>query len=329
MKSVVFLLIALVVASNQTLNYEDVLAAEFEFFKMDYEKSYENSYEEKLRSQIFKRNKETIDEHNARYARGEETYMMGINQFSDMLAEEFQEMMLSNVNTSEFASSIDFIYAPHNIDIPHEIDWRAKGAVTAVKNQGECRSCWAFSATGALEGQHFIRTKQLIPLSEQNLMDCSARYQNYGCRGGWPSHALKYVEDNRGLDNDQAYPYEGHVGECRFRRSSIGATVSRVAQVRRDENALAQVVAEKGPVSVAVDARRLQHYRSGVFNDPICGDPVNHAMLAVGYGHDQRGGDFWLLKNSWGRWGEEGYMRLARNHGNMCQVASYAILPIV
>lgn len=324
MKSVVIVLIALLVASSQAIVYEDVLAAEFEAFKLEHEKSYEDIDEENLRMQIFKLNKETIDKHNERYARGLETYEMGINQFSDMLPEEFKQIMLSNMNTTDFDSSIDSIYLPHDIELPNEVDWRGRGAVSAVKNQGSCGSCWAFSAAGALEGQHFIRTKKLIPLSEQNLMDCSGRYNNHGCHGGWPSAALRYVQDNHGIDTESAYPYEGHVGYCRYRRTAIGATVSAVERVPRNEEALAHALAEKGPVSVCVDASKFQHYRGGIFSDRSCGRHVNHCVLAVGYGHD-----FWIIKNSWGGWGEHGYMRLARNQGNMCQVASFAVLPIV
>lgn len=327
MKVVALLLIVVGVGCIQGLSYEDVLASEFESFKMEYEKSYEDDGEEQLRMQIFKDNKELIDRHNERYAAGEETYEMGVNQFTDMLATEFRTIMLSNLNTSDFTSSIEYIYSPANDEIPSVVDWRNEGAVTPVKNQGRCGSCWAFSAAGALEGQHFIQTKQLIPLSEQNLLDCSSRYNNHGCGGGWPVAALMYVRDNRGMDNDRAYPYEGHVGRCRFRRDSVSATVTQVMQVRQDEGALANAVAERGPVSVAVDATYFQHYRGGVYTHR-CRQQANHAMLVVGYGYDHRGGDFWLIKNSWGGWGEQGYMRLARNQGNLCHVASYAVFPI-
>ncbi|XP_030569894.1 cathepsin L-like [Drosophila novamexicana] len=327
MKVVALLLIVVGVGCIQALSYEDVLASEFESFKVEYEKSYEDDGEEQLRMQIFKDNKELIDRHNERYAAGEETYEMGVNQFTDMLATEFRKIMLSNLNTSDFTSSIEYIYSPANDKIPSVVDWRNEGAVTPVKNQGRCGSCWAFSAAGALEGQHFIQTKQLIPLSEQNLLDCSSRYNNHGCGGGWPVAALMYVRDNRGMDNDRAYPYEGHVGRCRFRRDSVSATVTQVMQVRQDEGALANAVAKRGPVSVAVDATYFQHYRGGVYTHR-CRQQANHAMLVVGYGYDHRGGDFWLIKNSWGGWGEQGYMRLARNQGNLCHVASYAVFPI-
>lgn len=324
MKSVVIVLIALLVASSQAIIYEDVLAAEFEAFKLKHEKSYEDIDEENLRMEIFKLNKETIDKHNARYARGLETYEMGINRFSDMLPEEFKQIMLSNMNTTNFDSSIDSIYLPHNIEITEEVDWRRKGAVSAMKNQGSCGSCWAFSVTGALESQHFIKAKKMISLSEQNLVDCSVPYNNHGCQGSWPAAALRYVKDNRGIDTESAYPYEARNEYCRYRRSGIGATVSGVERVPHSEKALAHAIAERGPISVCVDASKFHHYRSGIFSYPSCGQHVNHCVLAVGYARD-----FWLIKNSWGSWGEQGYMRLARNHGNMCKVASFGVLPIV
>ncbi|KAH8307746.1 hypothetical protein KR044_012238 [Drosophila immigrans] len=315
------LLFALVASIQASITYEDVLNAEFDMFKVEHEKSYNDENEEALRLQIFKDNKELIDKHNERYAAGDETYEMGVNQFTDMLSWEFEQLVLTQLNMS---THIDYMYVPSAVELPGSVDWRAKGAVTAVKNQGRCGSCWAFAAAGALESQVFLRTRQLVPLSEQNLVDCSRRYNNHGCNGGWPAAALKYIHDNGGIDVDKAYPYEGRDGNCRFRRNSIGAKVSSVVQVPPNEDALAHAVAEKGPVAVAVDASNFQHYRGGVFNDGNCRKQVNHAVIVVGYGHDH-----WLIKNSWGGWGERGYMRLARNHNNLCHVASYGVFPTV
>ncbi|KAH8370500.1 hypothetical protein KR093_003720 [Drosophila rubida] len=315
------LLLALVACIQASITYEDVLNEEFELFKVEHGKSYVDENEEQVRLQIFKDNKELIDKHNERYAAGEETYEMGVNQFTDMLSWEFEQLVLTKLNLSNDA---DYVYAPSDVALPGSVDWRAKGAVTRVKNQGHCGSCWAFAAAGALESQVFLKTKQLVPLSEQNLVDCSRRYNNHGCHGGWPAAALKYVHDNNGIDVDKAYPYEARDGQCRFRRNSVGAKVAGVAQVQPNENALAHAVAEKGPIAVAVDASGFQHYRRGIFSDPNCRKQVNHAVIVVGYG-----GDHWLIKNSWGGWGEQGYMRLARNHNNLCHVATYGVFPIV
>lgn len=322
--SSIVLVCVLIGLAQARISYLDVVEAEFRAFKDDHQKVYENVDEELKRMQIFMDNKKLIDSHNERYAAGEETYEMGVNQFTDLLPSEFQNEMLTNLNASEMSADIDYTYYPDDLEDLRDIDWRGRGAVTAVKNQGRCGSCWAFAAAGVLESQHFMKTRQLIPLSEQNLVDCSRRYNNHGCNGGWPAAALKYVKDNGGLDVERAYPYEGRDGRCRFNRNRVGARVNQIVQVAPNENALANAVAHHGPVAVAVDSTNFQHYRGGVFNGP-CTRPVNHAVIVTGYG-----GNYWLIKNSWGsRWGERGYMRLARNHNNLCHVASHAVFPTV
>ncbi|KAL7732356.1 hypothetical protein ACLKA6_004340 [Drosophila palustris] len=325
MKAAISILVFVLIGCAQSIiTYQDVLNDEFEIFKLEHEKTYDNDYEEQLRKQIFKDNKELIDKHNERYAAGEETYEMGVNQFTDLLASEFASLMLTKFNMSDFDSYIELTYTPHkNVELPSSVDWRAKGAVTPVKQQAHCGSCWAFAAASTLESATFLKTKKLVPLSEQNLVDCSTRYNNHGCNGGWPASALVYVKDNGGIDTEQAYPYEAHNGRCRFKRNAIGAKVRDVAAVHKSEEALAHAVAEMGPVAVAVDATHFQHYRGGIYTTP-CNRQVNHAVTVVGYGSN-----YWLIKNSWGGWGEQGYMRLARNHNNLCQVASHGVFPIV
>ncbi|KAF0309597.1 Cathepsin L [Amphibalanus amphitrite] len=181
----------------------------------------------------------------------------------------------------------------------------------SLEDQGRCGSCWAFSANGALEGQHFRKTGRLVNLSEQNLIDCAGPYGAYGCQGGRMRAAFAYVHAQGG----------------------VGATdVGSVALPSGDEQALKEAVAVYGPVSVAIDASRptFQFYGGGVYDDPACSAArLNHAVLAVGYGTDEHGRDFWLVKNSWSdRWGEHGYVRIARNH-NACGVANNAIFPLV
>ncbi|XP_030081570.1 digestive cysteine proteinase 2-like [Drosophila hydei] len=283
------------------LSYEDVLEAEWQTFKEEHDKSYQDASEEQLRRRIFKDNKEMIDRHNARYAAGEETWEMGVNQFTDMLLEEFRAQMLGGFNKTDDPTEIHLVYKPSpNFRFPSSVDWRKKGAVTKVKNQGKCGSCWTFSAAGTLEGQHFRKTGNLVDLSEKNLLDCST------------------------------YPYHPSQGYCRFNSNEVGATVQAVVGVERDnEQALAAAVAENGPISVTVDATNLMKYRSGVITQP-CQNHANHAVLVVGYGHDVTGGDYWLVKNSWGTvFGEDGYFRMARNRNNLCSIASAAVYPLV
>ena len=216
---------------------------------------------------------------------------------------------------------------------PTSIDWRIKGAVTAVKDQGECGSCWAFSATGALEGMQFIKTKKLPNLSEQNLMDCTNGYGNLGCDGGSSAYAFEYVRDNRGINTQQSYPYTVTNGAtCNYKSQSIGATCSGLVDLPEgDEASLLAAVGTKGPVSVALDTSspEFRSYADGVYTDSACTTTnLDHGMLVVGYGV-YRNVPVWLLKNSWGTsWGVNGYMYLARNAGNMCGVASMASYPL-
>ena len=224
--------------------------------------------------------------------------------------------------------------APEGFEAPAEIDWRTKGAVTEIKNQFLCGSCWAFSATGSLEGQHFRKTGKLVSLSEQNLLDCSRSYGNQGCGGGLPGLAFKYVSANHGLDTEDSYPYQCNATQChedtncKFSKATIGATEKGYADLPDgDEDALAKAMATVGPVSVAIDASHhsFMFYSQGIYEEPACShEDIDHAVLIVGYGPD-----YWIIKNSWGtEWGEEGYMKMKRGV-NMCAITSLASYPLV
>jgi len=320
----VFVLIGYVCAS---ITYQDVLNREFELFKVKHQKSYDDYNVEQLRKQIFKDNKEQIDRHNKRYAAGKETYKMGVNQFTDLLPSEFKSLMLTSYNTSDMSASIEYTYSPLNLTIPKSKDWRTEGAVTRVKNQSlkySCGCCYAFAAVSALEGHQFIKYRRLTPLSEQNVVDCSKGYNN-GCKGGSRANALYWIKANGGIDTEQSYPYTSFQGKCLYNPNNIGARVTGVVAVAKSEQALAEVVAFKGPVAVGIYGNLLQHYHSGVFSDNRCYGPRNHAVTVVGYGPD-----YWLIKNSWGAtFGEHGYLRLARNRNNLCYVASDGVYPLV
>uniref|UniRef100_A0A665U4C5 Cathepsin S-like n=1 Tax=Echeneis naucrates TaxID=173247 RepID=A0A665U4C5_ECHNA len=209
-----------------------------------------------------------------------------------------------------------------NATLPVSLDWREKGLVTEVKMQGSCGSCWAFSAVGALEGQLKRSTGVLMSLSPQNLVDCSRKYGNRGCDGGFMTNAFQYVIKNRGIDSDAAYPYTGMVSQmsnCIFEMKIVNELVLKAA------------LATIGPISVAIDASRPKFifYRHGVYTDHKCSHDVNHGVLAVGYGNE-RGHDYWLVKNSWGtNYGDEGYVKMARNRDNHCGIALYACYPIM
>ncbi|CAF4132805.1 unnamed protein product, partial [Adineta steineri] len=163
--------------------------------------------------------------------------------------------------------------APSNVAIPDTVDWRKEGYVTPVKDQGQCGSCWAFSATGSLEGQHFASTKQLVSLSEQQLVDCSTKFGNQGCGGGLMNNAFEYIKQNNGIDTEKSYPYTASDGKCRFKPESVGATdVGYIYIKEQNETDLTLALATIGPIAVAIDASHdsFQFYGGGIYNEPAC-----------------------------------------------------------
>lgn len=220
--------------------------------------------------------------------------------------------------------------------IPKSIDWRTKGYVTKVKEQGDCGSCWAFSVTGAIEGQKFRKTGSLVQLSVQNLVDCMNKNERHKCNGQSRHEAMDYIKHNGGIDTERAYPYKAIAGSCKYNPRNSAATLKSYKDIPEgDETLLQQSIANIGPISVCVDASHdsFQHYSGGIYYEPKCGssdDDLDHAVLAVGYGTDKHGKDYYIIKNSWGRdWGEVGYMRLARNRKNHCGIATDATYPII
>lgn len=224
-------------------------------------------------------------------------------------------------------------------DLPESINWVEKGFVTSVKDQGVCGACWSFVTTGALESHVMIKNAKWNEndYSEQNLMDCSLKYGNEGCDGGLMSNAFKYIRDNNGVEADSDYPYRGKITTCRTKQGLKGPkypiTVSSYKSLPINENVLQKYVALKGPIAVGIDGNHKSFimYKSGVYYDPICSSRnLNHAILVVGYGTNNLGQDYWLIKNSWGKnWGEQGYGKIARNRNNHCGIASLAGYPIL
>merc|ERR550517_2394951 len=281
---------------------------------------------------VFLDNREKVLSHNARFANGEVTFELGMNKFGDLLSTEFAAMY--NGYTRKLRTGTETVFmAPENFVAPTSVDWRTEGAVTPVKNQGACGSCWAFSTTGSLEGQHFKKTGELISLSEQQLVDCSTDYGNYGCDGGIMEFAFMYIADIGGITTEDEYPYMASEGYCLYDDSMAAATVSDFQTIRRgSEHDLEAAVSEIGPISVAIDAghRGFQMYKHGVYHSLLCSNTrLNHAVLAVGYGSE--GGDkYWLVKNSWGAtWGDHGYIKMSRGRNNNCGIASQASFPVV
>ncbi|KAI0242158.1 Cathepsin L1 [Lamellibrachia satsuma] len=290
-----------------------------------------------MRQKTFENNVAAINNHNLEYDLGMHTFTMGINEYSDMSAEEFSQTMnglRQNRSLTHFDQPSVDMCCENNSTLPDSVDWRTKGYVTPVKNQGKCASCYAFSATGALEGQMFNKTGKLVSLSEQNIIDCSRKEGNHGCRGGTMNQSFKYIKRNKGIDTEESYPYLTKAEWfCHFKRKNVGGEdVGAVDLPKGREDCLEKAVASVGPISVAVDATfRFQSYKDGVFKDNGCDSAdLNHGVLLVGYGTTDNGQDFWLVKNSWGQsWGIDGYMKLARNMDNMCGIATAASYPLV
>jgi len=300
-------------------------------FKKYHNKEYKVE-EELMRRQIWEGHLKLIAKHNREYDMGLHTYTMGVNEYTDWTNEEFVGHMNGYVMRNVSTGNPMYI-APSNINDPDEVDWRKEGYVTPVKNQKQCGSCWAFSTTGSLEGQHFKKTKTLVSLSEQNLVDCSKKEGNKGCKGGLMDNGFEYIKVNGGIDTEESYPYTARDGRCHFNKANVGATCTGYTDLKEgSEEDLKSALTTVGPISVAMDASHMsfQMYRSGVYSERRCSSrKLDHGVLAVGYG-TYEGKDYWLVKNSWGTtWGMEGYFMIARNANNMCGLATQASYPLV
>jgi len=299
-------------------------------FKKEYNKAY-NEEEDAKRKAIFVDNMKEIKMNNYLFGLNHKSYESGINEYADMEWEEFDKQMNGFVYDSSENDNDAAFYEPlPTDDLPAAVDHRDKGLVNPVENQKACGSCWAFSTAGALEGLHALKTGNLVSLSKQQLVDCNR--VNRGCGGGWMNKAFDYIISNDGVNTGQSYPYIAHRQKCRYNATDYKATMSSYEIIPRgDENALKSAVALHGPVAVAINARRhFKSYKSGVYKAGCSTTRLNHAVLVVGYGTDAKAGDYWIVKNSWGTtWGEDGYIRMARNNRNMCGIASYASFPKV
>jgi len=300
----------------------------FADWKVKHNKVYSNDLEHKYRLAVFRNNAEFVNNHDAT-ARG---FQVALNEFADLTVQEFSAIyngLNITVRNARLGHHHDVAVDPA---APPSVDWRTKGAVTPVKNQGQCGSCWAFSTTGSVEGVHFLKDNKLVSLSEQNLVDCSTPEGNMGCNGGLMDSAFKYIIQNHGIDTEASYPYTATgPNSCKFKRNDVGATITSFRDIQRgSETALLNGVAIN-PVSVAIDAshQSFQMYHSGIYNEPRCSSTnLDHGVLAVGYG-TQSGQDFWLVKNSWGAsWGMQGYILMSRNRNNQCGIATAASYPV-
>ncbi|XP_050302730.1 procathepsin L-like [Anthonomus grandis grandis] len=290
-------------------------------FKIKHGKTYVTPAEEVRRYDIFKSNLKSIEEHNAKYEKGEATWYQAVNHMSDWTDEEFNQLV--GVLPYEHIKNENY-HIPSGVRVPSSIDWRDKGVVNEVQQQGSCGSCWTFTVAGTIEGMYGIKTGKLVKLSEQNLLDCATienGYYCFGCTGGIPESALQYVQDN-GIAYYDDYPYEGEVNTCR-NKSSVLNISGYTSVADNNETDLLDAVGNVGPVAVAINHYLIKNYAGGIFQDQDCSKSVTHGVLAIGYGSENET-DYWLIKNSWGTtWGISGYMKMIRGQ-NMCGIASQA-----
>jgi len=309
-------------------DYTEIL---FSKFKAEHNKIYRTRQEHSYRLKVFKENIEKINKHNMAGL----SYKLGINQFSDMTEAEFKSQYLggykSLVNPSEPKMQTPKMAVK---DLPESVDWRDKGVVSDVKNQGQCGSCWAFATTEIIESYAALATGDLVELSAQQVTSCTPNPVQCGgtggCYGSIPQLGYTYI-NLFGHATESDYPYvSGHTmatEECAYDIMNTAPVVGITGydSMSNDQDAVMNHLANVGPLAVAVDASYWGGYRSGVFDGCSFSENIglNHAVVLVGYGTDASEGDYWIVRNSWGSsWGEGGYIRLQRQAKAECGINS-------
>ncbi|KAM0901893.1 hypothetical protein ACQ4PT_019656 [Festuca glaucescens] len=310
-----------------------------EKWMVEHGRTYKDSAEKAQRFEVFKSNAHFIDSYNAAAGPGGKSRPgLTTNKFADLTDAEFNNFHVRHRTSPPSAVARGFMYGNLGLsDVPSSIDWREKEAVTSVKDQGLSYCCWAFSAVAAVEGIHQITTSNLVSLSVQELVDCSTGSNNKGCNLGDMDEAFRHIVHSGGLTTEEAYSYEAKQGKCRSSGKQTAATISGYQYVPpRNETALLLAVAHQ-PVTIALDGknRAFRFFTgTGIFGaaDEQCTTELNHAVTAVGYGTDENGSKYWLMKNSWGStWGDKGYVKIARDVASstgLCGLAMQASYPL-
>eukprot|EP01133_Synstelium_polycarpum_P007402 gene7402-8654_t len=346
--------VSLAALGNALLFGEEEYRREFSDWIDRFEKKYEE-FEFTQRYAIFRTNMDYVHQWNSQ----NKDTTLELNHLADLTNSEYRRIYLgTHVNpiigtpgTHKMSHNLNRVFGD-----AATVDWRAKGAVSHIKNQGQCGSCWSFSTTGSVEGAHQIKTGNMVPLSEQNLVDCSGKEGNMGCSGGLMDYAFTYIMSNGGLDTESSYPYTGVNGKtCNYVKASSGATVSSYKNITAgSETEMEDAVKNVGPVSVAIDASHnsFQLYSKGIYYEKDCSaTELDHGVLVVGFGsgdpsdiastikhksqvrvkvNDDTTKNYWIVKNSWGEsWGDKGFIYMSKDKDNNCGIASCASYPLV
>lgn len=341
--SIIFLILSLIYCSD---DIDNNLYHKYEKFMKDYGKSYDSIEEMTLKYQVFKKNylsaKLLYEDVNP-----SEELSYGVSEFMDLTPEEFEKKYLT-LNGEEAPSDIEVYYhekqeneteeflkdrklqEEEKEEIPESFDWRIKGAVSPVKTQGSCGSCWAFTALSNIESQYFIKYGVLPNLSEQQLIDCDT--SNSGCLGGVIHYAFNHARLNGGLVPESKYRYLGYNSYCKFNPNDVVVKVKAYQMAgTMNEELIKEMLYKKGPLAITINARTLQYYTGGIINLPYsyCPYAPNHGVNLVGYGVSPFGLKYWIVRNTWGAyWGEGGYFRIARGRG-LCGVNGYVATAII
>jgi C1A family cysteine protease len=308
-------------ALKQLRASEDV----FHAWIMEHEKLYQDEEEYEQKFATFRDNLAFIKIHNQQGF----DFELALNKFADLTSTEFSTLVSRPFEVSDNTNEV---YLP-TLEVPAAVDWRKQGAVTPVKDQGQCGSCWSFSTTGSVEGINAIKTGKLASLSEQQLVDCSTSYGNQGCNGGLMDSAFKYIIATGGLDTEAEYPYKGADGKCKVITSDLVDSIKGFADVPKKNNVQLQAAVALQPVSIAIQANQsaFQFYSTGVLSTG-CGTQLDHGVLIVGYDTTSAGVPYWIVKNSWGAsWGQSGYIWIKRSSSTtdagVCGIAMSASYP--
>jgi len=304
-------------------------AADFDAYTQKFVKVYNSNDEYTTRKAIYEENMKFIESENAKG----NTWTLGETRFTDLTNEEYKTLYVrgyKQILPEVLGQELPYLGEHETTQSSGSVDWTTKGAVTPVKDQGQCGSCWSFSTTGGLEGAWEIATGSLTSMSEQQFVDCDK--SSMGCNGGNMNTAFKWAEKQT-VATETSYPYTARDGTCKSSYQtaipkggvtgykSVGSLFSK-ATVASLESAI-----DKNPVSIAIEADQssFQHYTGGVLSSG-CGTSLDHGVLAVGYNTAQ---GYWLVKNSWGAsWGDNGYIKLSQT-GNVCGILNQPVYPVV